>query len=162
MKIRNEQINALQESEARRKSQAPAEGFAALLGDELGKASATPPAKADRITQPGQTFSAEAAAAGLDAAQASSALSETAALAADQVENLFSSLESYGNALAGGNEDSLKEAYGLLEQTAGQLNAFRAAFPDLGTQQPELAGMVNELEVLTTAEMFKFNRGDYL
>lgn len=60
-----------------------------------------------------------------------------------------------------GAENNLREAYGLLEGVDNKVAALKqSAQPVLG-QNPNLAGIVNELEVLATTEKFKFNRGDY-
>ena len=162
MKITNEQISALQESEARRKPGTAEEGFEALFAEELGsqKAQGKPQAsEAQSVMRqhavspfPTAEMSAVAAIAG----------DSDAATAQMRMEGLFSGMEDYAGALSSNDPAALRNAYSLLENMTGEIASFRAAYPDMETQQPELAAMVNELEVLAVTETFKFNRGDYL
>jgi hypothetical protein len=52
----------------------------------------------------------------------------------------------------------LREAHAALQDMQGQVDGLKAAAKD----QPGLQSIVNELDVLTRTEQFKFNRGDYL
>ncbi|MDL2216562.1 hypothetical protein LJB81_02370, partial [Desulfovibrio sp. OttesenSCG-928-M14] len=62
--------------------------------------------------------------------------------------------------IGSGNQD-LRQAYGLLQSMGQQVTDFKARFPNAAQEQPELAAMLNEVDVLFTTETFKFNRGDY-
>lgn len=70
--------------------------------------------------------------------------------------------DSYADALNNSGTTDLRQAYSLLQGLDSQLAALREnAQPVLG-QNPELADIVNDLEVMTATEKFKFNRGDYI
>ncbi len=79
-----------------------------------------------------------------------------------RMESLFAGMDDYAAMLGSGEAAALRDAYSLLENMTGDIASFRAAYPNMETEQPELASLVNELEVLTVTETFKFNRGDYL
>ena len=82
--------------------------------------------------------------------------------ALDQASGALDMWESYVNALGKpGAENNLREAYALLQGLDTQVSSLkRGAEPVLG-QNPNLASLVNELEIMTATEKFKFNRGDY-
>lgn len=70
--------------------------------------------------------------------------------------------DSYADALSKSGTTDLRQAYSLLQGLDSQLTALKeSAQPVLG-QHPELANIVNDLEVMTATEKFKFNRGDYI
>lgn len=70
--------------------------------------------------------------------------------------------DSYADALSKSGTTDLRQAYSLLQGLDSQLTALKeSAQPILG-QNPELANIVNDLEVMTATEKFKFNRGDYI
>lgn len=56
------------------------------------------------------------------------------------------------------NATALRDAWGLLEGIDSQVNQLRNA----SARNPELDAILNELEILSTTEKFKFNRGDYI
>ena len=70
--------------------------------------------------------------------------------------------DSLVEALTGRNADALKSAYGELDALDSSLAELRRNLGRLSRAEPELEGMVNELEVLAAAERIKFDRGDYL
>ena len=161
MKISNEQLQALQETEARRKPSAAQDGFESLLAQQMdtktaqGLASTLDPQALMRGTMPvSLTGETGAAASGL--------LQGTAAEMTMRMDGLFNGMESYALQLASDNPTALRGAYSQLEQPNTELASFRSAFPDLEAEQPELAAMMNELEAVAVTETFKFNRGDYL
>ncbi len=163
MKISNEQLAALTELEARKKSQAVDEGFAALLGGELGKATGPQSAgMSGAIFMPGQLAAPLAGVQGLGEVDGATAAEAAGLEMSTMMVNLLSGLDDYADKLAGGATGSLRDAFSLLENTTDQLSAMRSAFPDMENSHPELAAMARELDVLTTTEKFKFNRGDYL
>ncbi len=165
MKISNEQIRALQqEMESRRTTQArDASGFDALLTRQLdaGKAQGVAPATDTRLAAPQGGPAPLADALEGIAAAGGNAEGIVDSIAA-RMEGMFSGMEEYAALLASSQEGALRGAYGLLENMTGEITALRAAFPDMEAAHPELAAMVNELDVLATTETFKFNRGDYL
>ena len=82
--------------------------------------------------------------------------------AAEQMENMLGSLEDYAAQLAREEKADLRQAYSLLEGVNNRIHDFKSKYTELGEQHPGLASLFNELDVLTTAETFKFNRGDYI
>ncbi len=60
-------------------------------------------------------------------------------------------------------EGNLREAYSLLEGIESQVSALKSdAHKQTLAQNPELANLVNELEIMSVTEKIKFNRGDYI
>lgn len=163
MKISNEQLAALKAAEGQKKSQATDEGFAALLGDVLGKAAGPQSANLSGANiMPGQFAAPLAGVQGLGNLDEATAIQAAGLEMSTMMVNVLSGLDGYTDKLADGSTGSLRDAFSLLEDTTGQLSALRAAFPEMESSHPELAAMANELDVLTTTEKFKFNRGDYL
>lgn len=56
---------------------------------------------------------------------------------------------------------SLRDAYALLEGIGGQLAGLKAEAASVRGRNAGLDALINELDVMTTTEKFKFNRGDY-
>lgn len=77
------------------------------------------------------------------------------------VENVLSRWENYAAHL-GSPMGSMKTAYGELEAISGEVKRIKSEHPGLSENHPGLNDIVNELEVLSASEQFKFNRGDYL
>ncbi len=158
MKITNEQLRIMQAEELRKAQQPgrPSEEFAELFARRL---------------EQGQTQSAFSPAGVLPMpGQGAVQLPKTEALqelpsstdAAARMDGMFTSFERYAEQIAQGQTGGLREAYSLLEGISQQIAGFKADYPDAGEQMPEMATLLNELDVLTTTESFKFNRGDYL
>lgn len=82
--------------------------------------------------------------------------------ALDQASGALDMWESYVNVLGKpGAEGNLREAYALLQGLDTHVSTLkREAGPALG-QNANLASVINELEIMTATEKFKFNRGDY-
>ena len=163
MKVRVEQLNVLlQQEQAAQKGQSKGEGFEALLAKELlqpgGGAQGIPlppGAQAGVISRMLLEPFEEAASANPqeDALQQS----------LQQVSGLLDSLHAYMNALsADGADGNLKAIYPLLEGLEQQAGMLKQGAMPLEERHAGLAGLINELEVLTTTEKFKFNRGDYI
>ena len=161
MKISNEQLHALQDTEARRKTSGAPEGFESLLSQQMnantaqGLTSAMDPQALLRGSLP-------VSLTGEMGETSPAVLQGMAAEMATRMEGLFAGMDTYAQQLASNDPTALRSAYSQLEQTKAGIASLRAAFPDMETEQPELGSMMNELEVLTTSESFKFNRGDYL
>jgi HEAT repeat protein len=80
-----------------------------------------------------------------------------------QASGLLDSLNAYANALsARGADGNLKAIYPLLEGLEQQVGGLKQGATSLEATHAGLASLINELEVLTTTEKFKFNRGDYV
>jgi len=162
MKISNEQIRAIQEKEASRTKRPQELGdFDELLARQLDNgqqqvsATASEPVSASVKGTVSLPF-----ADGVEGSSGSVPFfsEEAAAL----MEGMFNTFERYADQIAGNEKGDLRDAYSLLENMGGQIADFKARFPNAGAEQPELAAMINELDVLATTETFKFNRGDYL
>ncbi len=81
----------------------------------------------------------------------------------EQASGTLDMWESYSNKLrAPGAEGNLREAYSLLEGIESQVSSLKSASKETLEQNPELASLVNELEVMSVTEKVKFNRGDYI
>ncbi|MDR2161702.1 MAG: hypothetical protein LBO77_06155 [Desulfovibrio sp.] len=156
MKIHTEQLNAPLENDSRRAAVRPPEGFEALLARQMSVGEAAPAANAEA---PSRVLAPPAPAG--ESALVSPAGGQEAQIAR-RMEDLFSGMEDYAGRLASDAPDALRGAYGRLEGLAGGIASLKGAFPDMEREQPELAALVKELEVLTVSETFKFNRGDYL
>jgi hypothetical protein len=160
MKIQTEQLRALQNTETQRKAARSAEDFAALLDQRIAaeKSRESAPAGGANVSARGL------APVSLPAMAASPAPADQGAALeiASRLENLFTGMEDYAQQLASDSPGSLRGAYTLLEGATGGIAALKSAYPDLERGQPALAALVNELEILSLSETFKFNRGDYL
>ncbi|WP_022661152.1 flagellar assembly protein FliX [Paucidesulfovibrio longus] len=80
--------------------------------------------------------------------------------AAAKVDDVLDRVEDYAAKLRGVAPDGsgLREAHAALQDMQGQVDGLK----DVAKNQPGLQSIVNELDVLTRTEQFKFNRGDYL
>jgi hypothetical protein len=164
MKVRMEHLNALlQQEQAAQKASSTGAGFEAILAKELrqpgGGAQGTPPpppgAQAGVISQ----MLLEP----LEEAESGKTLEDVLQLSLQQASGLLDSMNGYMNALsAHGAEGNLKAIYPLLEGLEHQVDILKQGAAPLGEKHAGLASLINELEVLTTTEKFKFNRGDYI
>jgi hypothetical protein len=162
MKIRNEQqLRALREAEARNLKKArPDEAFDRLLNREVRKDAARQTAESalSPRTMPSAALLGASTAAGGAAPVFGPEAVESAA---QEMEGMFDTLDSYAGQLALDGKADLRQAYALLESLAGRIADFKTRHMTAGAQAP-LSSLLNELEVLTTTETIKFNRGDYL
>lgn len=166
MKVNSQAIEALlqqQEQAATRRIGGDNGAFEAALAQEMGGGnvatnSALPP-------MPG------ASRAGLISQMLLGGTEETAQISPEQAvfEEAFSQAsgaldlwDSYTAALGSPNaETSLKDAYALLEGIDSKVSSLRQDTAGLRGQNPGFDSLLNELEILTTTEKIKFNRGDY-
>ena len=160
MKITNEQLRIMQDNELRKAQQQgkPSGEFGELLALQMEKGQAqesvSPLGSSPLSSQVIVPLSEEGAAASGGVSSSGDA--------ASKMDGMFTSFERYAEQLAQGNTGNLREAYNLLQDVSGQIAGFKAEYPNAGEEMPEMAAMLNELDVLTTTETFKFNRGDYL
>ena len=161
MKITNEQLRIMQESELRKAQQQgkPSGEFGELLARHLDEGQAQ-----SAVSPAGTSFTPVQNAVQLPGAEQAAATTGSLSSndAAIRMDGMFSSFERYAEQLAQGQTGSLREAYNLLQDVSGQIAGFKAEFPNAGEDMPEMTALLNELDVLTTTETFKFNRGDYL
>ena len=164
MNIRTEQVEALlrQQELAAKKTAPTGEGFGAALAQQVNLAgtekgtSATVPPPGVQSGIVGQMLLAETEKTAADPVEA------VMQQAMSQASGALDMWDSYISALGKpGADNSLRDAYALLQGVDTEVSALKQnAQPVLG-QNPNLAGIINELEVLTATEKFKFNRGDY-
>jgi hypothetical protein len=79
---------------------------------------------------------------------------------ANRTDDLLGAWERYVATLGSG-ETSAKSVWGMLAGMDARVQDLRAEMDKLGAQGQGLGVVINELEVLTATEKFKFNRGDY-
>lgn len=166
MNIRTNQVDALLrqgEQTAPKTTGNTDDGFEAALAAEMESASnapASPPLSATgtRSALIGQMLLAEAEkiSTSPEAGQAVRQTIEQASGALDMWESYVGVL---GGPEAAGN--TLRAAYGLLDGLDARVTALKEeAQPVLG-RHPGLADLIEEMQVMTAAEKFKLNRGDY-
>lgn len=165
MEINTQQMDALlqvqeQQAQLPRRNASAGKGFENLL--EANLASAADPATVSELLKTNEagalyrqillnpaedTRNTDPDAAVLDAAfsQASGAL------------DLWND---YASLIGRADSASLRNAYSMLETIDAQISDMRAN-STFGSN-PNLGGFLNELEVLSAVEKFKFNRGDYV
>ena len=169
MKVTNDQIEALlrqqsQSSGASRSQTAQGGGFEAALTEQLGLENAVA----------SSAFSSSAAGQASQASMISQMMlgttqTESADMDEDVIQSAFSQAsgtldmwDSYVNALGSSGQDgSLRQAYSLLQGIDGQVSELKSTTAAVRGQNAGLDSLVNELDVLTATEKFKFNRGDY-
>lgn len=166
MKIQTDQLNVLtQSSETTTDSKKATSDFASLLAKEVGGSSAD----ATGLSAPLLTGYAaldltgsqetDTDATATTQATGTSNTSETAAM--DTMDSLLTQWDTYTDQLASGSGgDSLKKAYGLLENIQSGVQQLKTSLA--GSSSSGLDSMANELEVMAVTEKIKFNRGDYV
>ena len=165
MKVRMDQLNVLlQQEHAAPKASPAGESFEAMLAKELrqpeGSAQGTlPPPPGTQAGVINQMLLEPL----LDQAESADPMEDALQQSLLQASGLLDSLNAYANALsARGADGNLKAIYPLLEGVEQQVGILKQGVAPLEKKHAGLADLINELEVLATAEKFKFNRGDYI
>jgi len=165
MKVRVEQLKALlQQEQAVPKAQPKGEGFEAMLAQELrqsggGTQGVLPPPPGTQAGVVSQML-LEAASG---QAESVDPFEDALRQSFQQASGLLDSVNAYVDALsARGADGNLKAIYPLLEGLERQMGVLKQGAAPLEAKHAGLASLINELEVLTTTEKFKFNRGDYI
>lgn len=70
--------------------------------------------------------------------------------------------DSYAKKLSSSNNGDLREAYSLLEHIGTQVEQLKSDASNLRTPNFGLNSFINEMDIMTTTEKIKFNRGDYV
>ncbi len=163
MKIQNELLTGVvtdpQELKKTGPAATPETDFASMLAEQM--------ASGQDVAQilPGMIKSANLTdLSALTPVQQIAAFSPEQDKAMDEIADILDIVEEYGTVLAGrdgSGEVNLKSAYNLLEGITSSTSELKKSFAGLANN-PALAGIVNELEVMATTEKFKLNRGDYL
>ncbi|WP_051617151.1 hypothetical protein [Desulfonatronovibrio hydrogenovorans] len=78
----------------------------------------------------------------------------------NQMDSLLNKWENYAAGMDSPSS-SLKEVYANLESISRQIKEMKNS-SSFDNQSPEVKSMIQELEVMATTEVIKFNRGDYL
>ena len=142
-----------------KKESAPAQSFARVLNSELSQ----------NDTRINDAIGADAMQTALlsqlkiEKSEAAAGETEQEALMAafEQASGVLNQWDEYAKILGGGSSDaSLRDAWTALEGLDSNIALLRAN-PAVGGNEA-LNGLLNEFEVLSATEKFKFNRGDYL
>ena len=167
MEINAEQLEALlrvqeQQAQSARKPSGQPGVFDAMLTQQLAGQDAT---SATSPLPPG-TQAALYSQILLNGASASQARDpDTAVMLAafDQASGTLDMWDTYAKTLGSSPTDgSLREAYSLLEGIDSEVARIKQDTAGVRGKNPGLDDLLNELEVLTATEKFKFIRGDYL
>lgn len=167
MNIRTDQVQALlqqQERAAQKAQPATTEGFEAALAQQLGLA------KAEHATglsaPPPGAFAGLVGQVLLQGAEKTSAATDPVAMsvqqAFEQASGALDLWDSYVAALGTpGTQSSLRDAYAFLQGVDSRVAQLKQGAHPALEQNPQLAGIIHELEVMSATEKFKLNRGDY-
>lgn len=159
MKILPDQIEGVRQQQQTDKTrQQPSTAFGDVLGQEVAKsgenaASGVAPAPLlsgiNPLLNVQSLEKVQAVDSDMDAGQAAAKVDAVL----DQVEDYAARLRDVAPDGTG-----LREAHAALQDMQEQVDDLKS----VADQQPGLQDIVNELDVLTRTERFKFNRGDYL
>ena len=169
MNINTDQLEALlrlQEQQAatlRKQAGQQGQGFEALLAQELGMGGAV---DSGQPLAPGSAQSGLISQMLLQGTAPAQAIDPDAAVlqaAFAQASGTVDMWDGYARAIGSAGEgSSLKDAWTMLEGIETQVARLRQDTAGVRGQNPGFDSLLNELEVLTATEKFKFNRGDYL
>lgn len=153
MKVTLDQLAALQLQQKNNARNASDQGFAQALAQELESGSSL---QAHSETSP------LVPALRLDQAMQTAMLQNpTEQTVMDKMDALLSQWENYSQ-LIGTKDGSLREGYTLLADIKQNIQSVKEDLAHKPGTGSRLATMVEELDILTTTEEFKFNRGDYV
>lgn len=154
MKINPDQINQIARENSNTQKNKSANGFGKMLEQEISKgqtgtdASSMPSARLDML-QHSQLLSSSLI---------TSQKQETPFM--NQMDSLLNMWENYA-ADMDSPDSSLKKVYDHLQNISQEIKNLKNS-SSFENQRPEVKSMIQELEVMTTTEEIKFNRGDYL
>jgi len=153
MKINPEQVAKLSNEQNKTQKSKTADDFSKILNQEL---SAKP------VSSSGVSGSTGISAPSINPLLSPALLNhqpvETSLM--EQVDQLLSKWENYAAGLENPQAD-LRGLYTTLQEISGQIKELKENI-NLNTQKPELRSILEELEIMTTTEEIKFNRGDYI
>ncbi len=155
MKINSEyqqQINQNLEKTSRNKS---SEDFSQMLEQEISQSSGTSQGKEKSAPQSTQMMQSTQALGG-----SLLTMQQQEPSFMHQMDNLLNQWENYA-ADMDSPESSLKQIYSHLEHIMQGARDLKNS-SGFDSQPQEVKSLVEELEILATTEVFKFNRGDYL
>lgn len=151
MKITSDQLAALQLQQKNAARNAPGEGFAQALAQELSEGSSAAASAASPAAGPVVRLD--------QALQAAMLQKPTEQTVMDKMNALLSKWEDYSQ-IIGSENGNLREGYTLLADIRQNIQEVKHNLAQTPIQG--LSAMVEELDILSTTEEFKFNRGDYL
>lgn len=170
MEINTEQLEALlrqqeQQATTARRQTGQSGGFDAILAQQLG-------AGAEQANAAASPLSPGAAQAGMISqmllngagqSQAADPDAEILQEAFNQASGTLDLWDSYAKTLGSSSSGagSLRDAYALLQGIDSQVAQLKQGTAGVRGQNPGFDSLLNELEVMTATEKFKFNRGDY-
>lgn len=169
MKVTNDQLEALlrqqsQSSSTSRTQSAQGSSFEAALTEQLGleNAVATSAISTSATGQSSQASMISQMLLGTTQTESTDIDEGVIQSAFDQASGTLDMWDSYVNALGSSGQDgSLRQAYSLLQGIDGQVSDLKTSTAAVRGQNTGLDSLVNELDVMTATEKFKFNRGDY-
>ncbi|MCR5813367.1 MAG: hypothetical protein K6G15_02575 [Desulfovibrio sp.] len=98
----------------------------------------------------------------IEPSQQIDATSDLLQSAFDNASGTLDLWDNYAKTLGSASEgSSLRNAYSILEKIDDQVSQLKSQTAELGNQNGGLNALINELEIMTTTERIKFNRGDY-
>lgn len=167
MEINTQQLEALfhlqeQQAQLPRKTQGQAQGFESLLNSQLAQQAANTASPEALAVMDAHAALGNVA---LEPANGDSSVidADEAAIQAafDQAAGTLDLWDRYARTLGTSPADTaLREAWSLLEGIDTQVSQMRAN--PVANANEALKSILNDLEVLSATEKFKFNRGDYL
>ena len=168
MKITNDQLEALLrqqgQSSGASRTQAASGGFEAALNEQLGLGTSDASAafSSSASGQASQASMISQMLLGATQTEPANADEDVIQSAFNQASGTLDMWDSYVSALGSSEQGgSLRDAYSLLQGIDGQVSSLKASTAGVRGQNAGLDSLVNELDVMTAAEKFKFNRGDY-
>ncbi|MDE5879505.1 MAG: hypothetical protein K2G99_05735 [Desulfovibrio sp.] len=169
MEINAEQLDALlrvqeQQAQGTRKTAGQPGVFDALLTQQLAGQDAGTTAQAGPLPPGAQAaLYSQILLNGVGASEATDPDTAVFQAAFDQASGTLDLWDTYAKTLGSSpTNSSLREAYALLEGIDSEVTRLRQDTAGVRGKNPGLDSLLNELEVLTATEKFKFNRGDYL
>ena len=162
MKIQTDQLTALrQPTDQSTGPRESSDAFAAILAKETGssgEAQSTGLAAPPLSSLTGIDLASHQ---GVETTDAVGDITEQQRAVMNNIDTLLAKWENYADTLAAGSGgDSLKQAYGVLQNIESGVQQLKDDLPE--GANANLGSLVNEMEVMTVTEKFKFNRGDYL
>lgn len=161
MKIRTDHLEALRLEELKRRATPSGTGmFEDVLAKESAKDGAATISSSPTAVAAAPLAPLSGSVTGTEAAEPTT-LTEREVM--DHLDLVLHKWEEYAQGLkADAPGQNLRQAYGALESISGEVGKLKQALPGLPVASTNLKSVVEELEILTVTERFKFNRGDYL
>lgn len=163
MKIRPEHLEAVQQEERARQKQGPvSEAFEDVLARQVDGEGGAESAQGAQAPLPGYRTASIDPLLSVREVQEADNQPATESEVMEHIDSLLTKWENYAEQLEGrGSAANLRQAYGVLASISGEVQGLKQAVSSMQDEGAPLRSVVDELEVLTVTEQFKFNRGDY-